>query len=190
MMRMGRQRESEWRMALAILAAYAMLLVAVAAPLAHAAAAAPALMAANDKPAPAYTIGALAVSAPWTRATPKGADVAGGYLAITNTGKDADRLVGGSASVAGRFEIHEMATVDGVMKMRHLDKGLEIKPGETVELKPGGFHIMMMGLKTQVKEGDKLKGALVFETAGTLEVEFTAVGVGAGAPAGEHDHAH
>ena len=137
-----------------------------------------------------YKLGALTVTAPWTRATPKGADVAGGYLAVTNSGTQADRLVGGSVTIASRFEIHAMATTDGVMKMRYLDKGLEIKPGETVELKPGGLHIMMTGLNAPVKQGDEIKGTLVFEKAGTLDVEFTTLGVGAGAPASGHEHAH
>ena len=143
---------------------------------------------ADDKPAPAYAIGALSVSAPWTRATPKGADAAAGYLAITNTGKDADRLLGGSADIAGHFEMHEMATLNGVMTMRALRAGVEIKPGETVEFKPGASHIMMTALKAPIKQGDKIKGMLLFEKAGTLAVEFTAAGIGAGAPTAPGGH--
>jgi copper(I)-binding protein len=79
-----------------------------------------------------FTVGALKIEHPWARATPKGAQVAGGYLKITNTGKEPDRLVGGSVAFAGRFEIHEMAMDGGVMKMRALPKGIEIKPGETI----------------------------------------------------------
>ena len=147
---------------------------------------------ADDKAAPAYTIGALTVSAPWTRATPKSADAAAGYLAVTNTGKDADRLLGGSAEIAGRFEMHAMATLDGVMTMRALPSGVEIKPGETVEFKPGASHIMMTGLKAPIKQGDKIKGTLLFEKAGVLAVEFTAAGIGAVAPPapGGHDPVH
>src|SRR5262245_53485907 len=80
-----------------------------------------------------YKLGALEIKQPWARATPKGAPVGGGYVTITNTGTTPDRLTGGSLIAAGRMEIHEMATVDGVMKMRPLAAGLEIKPGETVE---------------------------------------------------------
>jgi periplasmic copper chaperone A len=152
------------------------------------AAAAPSL--ADDKPKPAYTLGALTISAPWTRATPKGAGVAGGYLTVTNTGKETDRLLGGSAIIAGKLEVHEMKTVDGVMKMRELTEGLEIKPGETIELKPGGLHIMFTGLNAPVKESDRVKATLMFQKAGPLEVEFTAAGIGATAPAGGHEHAH
>ena len=153
---------------------------------------APVLTVTDDTPAPAYSLGALSVSAPWTRATPKGADVAGGYMSITNSGKEADRLLGGSASIAGRFELHEMATVDGVMKMREFAAGIEIRPGETLVFKPGGLHIMLMGLKKQVKEGDRIEAVLKFEKAGTLDIAFTAAAIGAGAPAAGqgHDHAH
>src|SRR5688572_28791206 len=82
-----------------------------------------------------YNLGPLKIGHPWARATPKGATVAGGYLKITNTGTAPDRLVGGSAAFAGRSEIHEMSEEGGVMKMRHLPRGIEIRPGETVELK-------------------------------------------------------
>ncbi len=136
-------------------------------------------------------IGSLSIDAPWARATPTGAKVGGGYLKITNGGKDADRLVGGSLPQAGRFEVHEMAVTDGVMRMRELTKGLEIRPGETVELKPGGFHLMFMELKEPLKAGSPVKGTLVFEKAGKVEVEFQVAPVGAtspGGPAGLHTH--
>lgn len=142
-------------------------------------------------PGKTYTVGALRIEAPWTRATPKGAQVGGGYLKITNTGKDADRLVGGSLPIAGRLEVHEMATVDGVMRMRELPKGLEIKPGETVELKPGGYHIMFMQLKEPLVAGKPVRGTLVFEKAGTVEVEFGVAPIGARdmpATGGGHSH--
>ena len=77
-----------------------------------------------------YTAGSLKIEQPWARATPKGAPVGGGYLTITNTGTAPDRLLGGSVSVSSGFEIHEMAMDNGVMKMRMLSQGLEIKPGD------------------------------------------------------------
>ncbi|MGE0062780.1 MAG: copper chaperone PCu(A)C [Xanthobacteraceae bacterium] len=119
-----------------------------------------------------YTLGALKIGHPWARATPKGATVGGGYLTITNTGKEADRLVGGSTDVAGKVEFHEMSMEGGVMKMRPLANGLTIKPGETVALKPGGYHVMFMGLKKPLVEGQSFKGTLVFEKAGKIEVDF------------------
>src|SRR5471032_2582463 len=79
------------------------------------------------------TAGSLKISALWARATPKGASIGGGYMKITNTGSTPDRLVGGASEVSSRFEVHEMSMDNGVMKMRPIGKGIEIKPGETVE---------------------------------------------------------
>ncbi len=125
------------------------------------------------------TAGALKISAAWTRATPKGASVGGGYLKITNSGTTPDRLTGGSTDVASRFELHEMSMDNGVMKMRPLAQGLEIKPGQTVELKPSGYHIMFVGLKQQLEQGQHVKATLVFEKAGKVDVDFAVEGVGA-----------
>src|SRR5215212_216819 len=125
-----------------------------------------------------YKAGALQILQPWSRATPKGAQVAGGYLKITNTGTTPDRLTGGAAEVAKRFEIHEMSTDGGVMKMREVKEGVVIAPGATVELKPGGFHIMMVNLSKPLAKGEKVKGSLTFEKAGKVEVEFAVVAIG------------
>jgi periplasmic copper chaperone A len=139
-----------------------------------------------------YKLGSLQISQPWSRATPKGATVAGAYLKITNTGTTPDRLVGGSSPVAGRFEVHEMTMDNGVMKMRPLKGGLEIKPGQSVEFKPGSYHIMLLDLKQPLKKGDHVKGTLTFEKAGSIDVDYPVVGVGetagtaASAPSG-HD---
>jgi periplasmic copper chaperone A len=134
-----------------------------------------------------YKVGAIEIDHPWSRAVPKGAAVAAGYLTIRNTGTAPDRLVSGSTPVAGKFEIHQMSMDNGVMRMRPVTDGLEIKPGETVELKPSSFHIMMTGLKRPVEKGKPFKGTLVFEKAGTLEVDFTVEAIGATAPASAHD---
>ena len=146
------------------------------------------VFAAGGSQAHEYNLGPLKIGHPWARATPKGAAVAGGYLKITNTGTTPDRLIGGSAAFAGRLEIHQMSEQGGVMKMRHLPKGIEIKPGETVELKPGSFHVMFMDLKQPLVKDQKPrpKGTLVFERAGTIEVEYAVEAVG-GAP-GQHHH--
>lgn len=136
-----------------------------------------------------YKIGDLLVASPWTRATPGGAKIAGGYLKVTNSGTSADRLTGATTASADRVEIHEMSMTDGVMKMRPLADGLTIKPGETVELKPGGFHMMFMDIKQPLKQGETLKATLTFEKAGKLDVSFNvnAIGAGAGAaPAHKH----
>lgn len=135
-----------------------------------------------------YTAGPLKIEQPWTRATPAGAKVAGGYVAVTNTGATADRLLGGSSEIAGKVEIHEMSMNNGVMTMRGLPEGVELKPGAKVEMKPGGYHIMFMDLKRQLKEGEKVKGTLTFEKAGAVPVEFSVQSVGARAPAEAHKH--
>ena len=135
-------------------------------------------------------VGALQISTPWARATPKSAPVGGGYLKITNTGSTPDRLIGGSTSISGRFEIHEMSMSGSTMKMRQLTNGLEIKPGETVELKPGGSHIMFVQLKDRLQQGQHFKATLEFEKAGKVDVDFDIAGIGATTPAaaghGEH----
>jgi copper(I)-binding protein len=135
-----------------------------------------------------YTAGPLKLEQPWTRATPAGAKIAGGYLAVTNTGSTPDRLLGGTSEVSGKVEIHEMAMKDGVMTMRGLPEGLEIKPGAKTELKPGSYHLMLMDLKRQLKEGESIKATLNFEKAGPVAVEFSVQSVGARAPAAGHKH--
>jgi hypothetical protein len=134
-----------------------------------------------------YKLGPLVLEAPWTRATPGGVQVAGGYLRITNTGSEPDRLVGGSLEPAASVEVHEMTSADGVMRMRRLEQGLEIGPGRTVELKPGGYHVMFLGLRRGLKEGETVKGSLVFEKAGTIAVEFRVAPIGAQSGSG-HKH--
>src|SRR4029450_11572074 len=83
--------------------------------------------------APTFKLGALQISQPWSRATPKGASVAGAYLKSTTTGTGRDRLVGGASPISGRFEIHEMSMDNGVMRMRPIKDGLVIRPGQSVE---------------------------------------------------------
>ena len=134
-------------------------------------------------------VGDLVITQAWSRATPSGAKVAGGYLVIENKGKTADRLVGGAGEIAGKVEVHEMAMKNGVMTMRPLDKGLAIEPGQTVKLAPGGHHLMMFDLKGQLKQGDKVPVSLEFEKAGKVTVSLDVQGVGAQAPA-DHSGGH
>jgi copper(I)-binding protein len=134
-----------------------------------------------------YKVGAIEIDHPWSRAVPKGASVAAGYLTIRNTGSEPDRLVSGATPVAGKMEVHGMSMDNGVMRMRPVTGGLEIKPGETVELKPQSSHIMMSGLKQPIVKGKSFKGSLVFEKAGAVEVDFSVEAVGAAAPATAHE---
>ncbi|HLL26583.1 MAG TPA: copper chaperone PCu(A)C [Xanthobacteraceae bacterium] len=125
-----------------------------------------------------FTVGSIHIEHPWSRVVPKGANVAAGYLTIENRGAVPDRLVGGSSVIAGRFEIHQMTMVDGVMKMRPLEGGLEIAPGKSVTLEPGGYHLMFFDLKEPPVQGKFFKGTLVFEKAGKIDVEFDVEGMG------------
>jgi hypothetical protein len=128
--------------------------------------------------------GDLVISQAWSRATPGGAKIAGGYLTIENKGSAPDRLIGGSADVSDKVQVHEMAMNNAVMTMRPLDKGLSIEPGKTVKLAPGGYHLMLLDLKYQLKQGDKLPVTLEFEKAGKVKLTFDVQGVGAQGPAG------
>ncbi|HRD77448.1 MAG TPA: copper chaperone PCu(A)C [Hyphomicrobiaceae bacterium] len=119
-----------------------------------------------------YTIGPIRIDHPWSRVAPEGFKVAGGFMRITNTGKEADRLIGGSFIHAARLEVHEMAMKDGRMVMNELAGGLEIPPGGSVLLRPGSFHVMFMELKQPLKSGERIKGTLVFAKAGAIEVEY------------------
>lgn len=134
-------------------------------------------------------IGPLKIEHPWSRATPPGARVAGGYLAIANTGSSADRLIDATAEIAGRTEIHEMAITDGIMTMRRLPNGLAVPAGGDVTLKPGSFHVMFMDLKRGLTKGETFKGTLTFEKAGKVDVEYVVQGIGdTAAPGGGMHH--
>jgi len=135
-----------------------------------------------------YTVGSLKIDHPWARATPKGASVGGGYMKITNSGTAPDRLVGGSTDISDSFEVHEMKMEDGVMKMRPVANGLEIKPGQTVSLDPSGYHVMFVGLNEQLMQGGHFKATLQFANAGKVDVDFTIEGIGAQTGGGDHDH--
>jgi len=134
--------------------------------------------------------GDLVISQAWSRATPNGAKIAGGYLTIENKGAAPDRLVGGSGDIAGKVEVHEMSMNNGVMTMRPLDKGLAIEPGKTVKLAPGGYHLMMFDLKGPLKQGEKVPVTLQFEKAGKVNLSLDVQGVGAQAPGGMDHSGH
>ena len=133
-----------------------------------------------------FKAGPLKIGHPWSRATPAGAKVGGGYLTIENTGTAADRLVSVAVPSAARSEIHEMATKDGIMTMRPLENGIEVPAGGKVEFKPGVYHIMFMELKQPLKQGEMMKGTLTFEKAGSVEVEFKVDSIAAKGGADAH----
>lgn len=119
-----------------------------------------------------YKVGNLLIDHPVARATAPGQKVGGGYMKITNNGTVTDTLISGSADFSGKVEIHEMKMENDVMKMKALPAGLDIEPGQTVELKPGGFHIMFMKLKEPLTAGEKRDAVLTFKKAGPVTVTF------------------
>lgn len=97
---------------------------------------------------------------------------AAGYIAISNAGTGADRLIGVETAIAARAMLHQSAVnADGVATMTHLD-GIDMPPGEAVNLEPGGYHIMLMAPARPLTEGEMIPAALIFEKAGRIEIEF------------------
>ena len=133
-----------------------------------------------------YKLGAIEIGHPWSRATPPTAESGGGFLAITNTGTTPDRLIAVKSPAADKVEIHEMKMDGNIMRMREVEKGIEIPPGATVELKPGGFHVMFMGLKAPFAKEAKVPLTLVFEKAGSIDVELMVQAMGAQPPPSMH----
>jgi copper(I)-binding protein len=129
-----------------------------------------------------YKLGALEISEPWTRATASTAPTAGGFLTITNKGTTPDRLVAVRSAAAAKVQVHEMKMDGNIMRMRALEHGLDIPAGGTVKLAPGGFHLMMMGLKRPLKKGTEVPVTLVFEKAGSIDIELDVEGMGATHP--------
>jgi periplasmic copper chaperone A len=122
-----------------------------------------------------YKLGAIEIGHPWSRATPPTAESGGGFLAIAV-----------KSPAAGKVEIHEMKMDGNIMRMREVEKGIEIPPGATVELKPGGFHVMFMGLRAPFAKDAKVPLTLVFEKAGSIDVELMVQAMGAQPPPSMH----
>jgi copper(I)-binding protein len=130
-----------------------------------------------------FKAGDITVEKPWARATPKGAEVGSGYLVIQNTSAAPDRLTGGTTDFA-TVEVHQMASENGVSRMRELKDGLAIPAHGSVELTPGGYHLMFTHLTHPLTKGESIKATLNFEHAGPVEVEFKVTGVGAAGTGG------
>lgn len=125
-----------------------------------------------------YKAGSIEIMSPWSRATPKGASTAVGYMTIKNNGPMPDRLIGGSVDIAASFQLHSMVMENDVAKMRDLS-GIDIAPGQMIEFKPGSSHAMFGNLKQPLSKGEHVKGTLVFEHAGTVQIEYDVGGIGA-----------
>ena len=135
------------------------------------------------------TIGPMKVEHAWARASAGPANGAA-YLTITNTGATADRLIAASGDVSKTAQLHNHINEGGVMKMRPV-AAIEVAPGQTVTLAPGGYHIMLMGLKAPLKQGDSFPLTLSFEKAGAGQVQVDVQAAGAmGMDHGAMDHMH
>jgi copper(I)-binding protein len=146
--------------------------------------AAAAIAAATPSLAHDYTAGDIAIGHPWTRAAGANANGAG-FLRLRNGGTQPDRLLSASSSIARSVELHSMVRDGDVMRMRPV-QAIAITPGETVELRPGGFHIMMIGLTAPMNQGGRVPLTLRFERAGEVQVELAVEA--AGARGGAHQH--
>jgi periplasmic copper chaperone A len=142
-----------------------------------------AVLIAAAAPALAQGTGAASVTVeqPWAQATPAGAKTGAVYITLVNKSGSADRLIGASSDVAATLQIHEMKVVNGVMQMRQLAHGLPIPAGKTVVLKPGSYHVMLIGLKQPLTAGESFPLTLTFEKAGNISVTVPVQAMGAGA---------
>ncbi|MBD8548581.1 copper chaperone PCu(A)C [Sphingomonas sp. CFBP 8760] len=139
-----------------------------------------ALIAALAAPASAQITrhGSITAAGAWSRATSSRASIGAGYVTVRNTGAQADRLVSATSPRAAKVEIHTMSLDDGIMRMRPLPNGLEVPAGGEALLAPGGNHIMLIGLKSPLKAGERVPATLRFARAGDVRIQFKVVGAG------------
>lgn len=131
-----------------------------------------------------HRLGDIVVEQPWSRATP--VKVGGAYMTLRNNGAVPDRLVKIASPIAEKAEIHETKIEGGTAMMRPVE-AIELKRRASVQLKPGGLHVMLMGLQRPLKEGERIKLSLTFERAGTIDIEARVEKAGAMSP-GDHQH--
>lgn len=124
-----------------------------------------------------YQLKSLSIDHPFTRATPPGAKSGGAFFVVQNASAAPDKLIGVASPAAGSTEIHQMAMDGGVMKMRAVS-AVEIPSGGKVELKPGGYHVMLLDLKQPLKAGDKVPLTLTFQNAGSILVSVDVEAMG------------
>lgn len=152
--------------------------------------AAMAVLAAAPAPAHSYRAGDIEIGHPWARPTVAGQRSGGAFLSLTNRGTAAERLVFVASPAATSVELHTM-TMDGdVMRMRQVG-AIDIPPGQSVRLHPGGMHVMFMGLKAPLQVGQSVPLTLRFERAGEVTVEVKVEvpkAPAAAAPHGDHGH--
>jgi copper(I)-binding protein len=124
-----------------------------------------------------YVLKSLKIDQPFARATPPGAKTGGVFFTVENRGDIGDTLIRASSPIAGAIELHQMAVDAGIMKMRAIP-AVEVKPGGKLELKPGGYHLMLFDLKQPLQKGDKFPLTLTFARAGALELSVVVEDMG------------
>ena len=129
------------------------------------------------------TVGPLTLTDLWARATPPKAPTGAGYLTITDTGSEGDTLIAVSTPAAETSELHIMEVKNGIMTMHPVAGGIKIPAGGTVTLAPGGYHLMFIKLKHDLKQGEELPVTLTFAKAGTVETMLPIMPVGSKGPA-------
>ncbi len=131
-----------------------------------------------------YKLGALVIDHPWARPASEGAKTSAAYLSIKNNGSETDTLVSAASPLAAKTQLHQTSNDGGVMKMREVDGGVAVAPGATVAFKPGSYHIMLLGLKQKLDDGQHIPLTLTFAKAGSIDVEAYVEKT----PGGEHEH--
>jgi copper(I)-binding protein len=116
--------------------------------------------------------------------------VGGAFVTLLNTADAPDRLVSASSAVAERVELHTHIMDGGVMRMREVEGGIPLPPGETVNLQPGGLHIMLLGLNQGLAAGSRFPLTLTFEKAGSVQVEVPVEAMGSMGPGGHAGMSH
>lgn len=124
-------------------------------------------------------VGDLVIAKAWSRATVGTVRPAVGYLTISNAGAVADRLVAAASPVAARVELHRSVMKGGMMRMEPVD-GIDVPAGGRATLAPGGYHLMLVGLKKALKEGMRVPLTLTFAKAGKVEIEMKVMPLGGG----------
>ncbi len=120
----------------------------------------------------------IVVERPWARATPTGAKTGAAYATLINNGSSSDSLLSATTPVADKVQFHSTSEENGVSRMREMDT-VEVAPGARVTFSPGGMHIMVVGLKQPLKEGQTFPLTLTFEKAGKVDVTVPVAKVGA-----------
>jgi copper(I)-binding protein len=123
-------------------------------------------------------VGSVQIENAYTRSTVPGQMAAGGFMKIENKGSGPDQLISASSPVAGEVQLHEMAMDGNVMKMRQV-KDIAVPAGGSVELKPGGLHLMFMNIKAPLAAGGTVPLKLKFAKAGEVEVQLPVNAMGA-----------